>query len=280
MIRNIINAISTAIKSLFTNWKTTATFVLLYTLFVGAVYLFFTTPEARFWQVGLTFLLMLVMPILFFMLQSMGVNYTNLKLSELLSKAAREFWKLFIVTLPIILLTWLVIWSINKIDSSFTTGLREAANSASTATKIKEAEDRIKMLSTIVTFVNALIMYFIVPLFSIQLWIATLRDGMGQTLKNIFRIIFKAFAPRSVLTYVLGFVIFGVLPYYLITMRTPIKSPWMDLSVLGIRIIAALLFLLFGWIVTVGALSLLSPPLPENPLKVAPTNLSTEAVNI
>jgi hypothetical protein len=107
-----------------------------------------------------------------------------------------------------------------------------------------------------------LILYFLVPLFSIHLWIATLRDGFKQTLTGIFRVLLGAFAPRSVLTYLLGFVVFGVLPYFIITTRTPIKSPWLDLTVLGLRIALALLVALIGWVVTVGALSLLTPQTP------------------
>jgi hypothetical protein len=86
-----------------------------------------------------------------------------------------------------------------------------------------------------------------------------LRDGFKQTLKSIFRVVLRAFAPRSVLTYLIGFVVFGIVPYYILTMRTPIKSPWLDLTVLGLRIALALLVVLIGWVVTVGAMSLLQP---------------------
>jgi hypothetical protein len=258
MIRNIINAITNASRSLFGNWKTVAVFVVLHATFVFAVYLFFTTPEARMWQVALTFLLTLVIPILFFVLQTMGVEYVNSE-GNWLARVGREFWKPLLISLPVFALTWLVIWGLNKFDYTMTAGIREAASAAGTDAAYKAGEERIKTLAFTFTVVSALILYFLVPLFSIHLWIATLRDGIKQTLKGVFRVLFRAFAPRSVLTYLLGFVVFGVLPYFIITTRTPIKSPWLDLTVLGLRIALALLVALIGWIVTVGAMALLQP---------------------
>lgn len=282
MIRNIINAITTATQSLFGNWKTTAAFVVLYAIFVFAVYLFFTTPEARMWQVALTFLLTLLIPVLFFVLQTMGVEYVNGegKFSEWLARVGREFWKPLLISLPVIALTWLAIWGLNTLDTTLTAGIRDAAASAGTDAAYKAGEERIKTLALTFTVVSALILYFLVPLFSIHLWIATLRDGFKQTLKGIFRVLYRAFAPRSVLTYLLGFVVFGVLPYYIITMRTPIKSPWLDLTVLGGRIALALLVALIGWVVTVGALALLTPPTPTPVAKEAeapPLNVEAAA---
>jgi hypothetical protein len=258
MIRTIINAISTATRALFGNWKTAAVFVVLYAAFVFAVYLFFTTPEARMWQVALTFLLTLVIPLLFFVLQTMGVEYVNGE-GNWLARVGREFWKPLLVSLPVIALTWLVIWGLNKLDYTLTAGIREAANAAGTDAAYKAGEERIKTLALTMTVVSALILYFLVPLFSIHLWIAAVRDGFKHTLKGIFRVLLRAFAPRSVLTYLIGFVVFGVLPYYIITTRTPIKSPWLDLTVLGLRIALALLVVLIGWVVTVGAMALLRP---------------------
>ncbi len=261
MLRNIINAITTATRALFGNWKPAAVFVVLYAAFVFALYLFFTTPEARMWQVALTILLLLIIPVLFFVLQTMGVEYVNGErtFSEWLARVGREFWKPLLLSLPVFAVTWLVIWGLNKLDYSLTAGIREAANSASTDGAYQAGEARIKTLALFMTVVSALILYFIVPLFSMHLWIATLRDGIKQTLKGFLRVLLRAFAPRSVLTYLLGFVVFAVLPYYIVTTRTPIKSPWLDLTVLGLRIGLALLVLLIGWVVTLGALAILQP---------------------
>lgn len=263
MLRNIINAITSATRALFGDWKTMVVFVVFYAAFVFSLYLFFTTPEARLWQVALTLLLLLIIPILFFVLQAMSVNYTNAetKLNDLLVRAGREFWKLLLISLPLIALVWLLVWGINKLEFIGVTGIREAATSSD---KIKAGEERIKLINTIVFTVNGLLLYFILPLLSIQLWIAVSRDGFKQTLKSLGRVILRAFAPRSLLTYLLGFIVFGVLPYFIITTRTPIKSPWVDLSVLGIRIALALLVMLIGWVVTLGAMRILSTESVKN----------------
>ena len=257
MLRNIITALTSATRSLFGNWKTTIAFVLLYAAFVFSLYLFFTTPEARLWQVAFMFLLLLVIPLLFFVLQAMGLNYTNTptKLGALVGQAAREFWKLLLISLPFIVLFSLLVWGVNKLETIGVTGIREAANSSE---QFKTGEARIKLINTTAATVNGLLLYFILPLLAIQLWISTLRDGLKATLKSLARHIFRAFAPRAVVTYLLGFIVFGILPYYIITMRTPIKSPWLDLSVLGLRIVIALLALLFGWVVTLGAMKILT----------------------
>ncbi len=257
MLRNI----TTATRALFGNWKMLTVFVVLYAAFVFALYLFFTTPEARMWQVALTILLLLILPILFFVLQTLGVEYVNgdRNFSELLARAGREFWKPLLLSLPVIAVTWLVIWGLNKLDFTLTAGIREAANAAGTDAAYKAGEERIQSLAFMITVVSALILYFIVPLFSIHLWIAAVRDGIRQTLKGIFRVLLRAFAPRSVLTYLLGFIVFGVLPHYILITRTPSKITWLDWSLLGMRITLALLMVLIGWMVTVGAMTLLQP---------------------
>jgi hypothetical protein len=257
MLRNIINAISSATRALFSDWKTAIVFVALYAAFVFSLYLFFTTPEARMWQVALTFLLLLIIPILFFVLQAMGVNYTDseTKFNDLLKQAGRNFWKLLLISLPFIALIWFLVWGVNKLEFISVTGIREAAMSSE---QTKAGEERIKLIKTVATTVNGLLLYFILPLLSIQLWIAVLRDGFKRTLKGIGRVLLRAFAPRVVMTYLLGFLVFGVLPYFILTTRTPLKSPWMDLSVLGIRIALALLVILIGWMVTLGAMKILT----------------------
>ena len=260
MLRNILNALTSAVRTLFGNWQTVAAFVVLYAAFIFALYLFFTTSEANIWKIALSILLTIVLLILFFTLQVMGVNYSaqEYKLSTLLTQSVREFWKLLVLTLPLIILAGLVIWSVNKLGTSVTTGIREAAMSAGAEAKIKAGEERIKTLELITTIVTALLIYFIVPLFSIHLWITTLHDGIRQTLKSFGRIILRAFAPRSVLTYLLGFLMFGVIPYFIITTQAPLKNLWLNLSVLGLRITLALLIGLLGWVVTVGTLKLLT----------------------
>jgi hypothetical protein len=94
----------------------------------------------------------------------------------------------------------------------------------------------------------------VLPLAAIHLWIGTARDGLKQTFKSFLRILGRAYAPRSVLIYAIGFVFFAVAPYFLIVTKTPVSNAWLDAGLLVTRLLVAALFSLIGWVVTVGAL--------------------------
>ena len=256
MIQTILTSLRTSTQAFFGNWKKPGVFTALYALLVFALYLFFTTPEAKLWQIAFSILLIVLIPILFFVLQVMSVKYTNVDstLNDLLKRGFSECWKLFLISLPFILLTWLAMWGMTKLNTSMITRIENAP--AETTAQIKASEQNLKNLAWAFSAAWALLLYFILPLFSIQLWITTLREGFAPTLKRIFSVILRAFAPRSVITYLLGFIIFAVIPYFIITTRTPVKSPWLDLSLLGFRIALGLFIALAGWVVTVGSLSL------------------------
>ena len=86
------------------------------------------------------------------------------------------------------------------------------------------------------------------PFAAIQLWIATTREGLGAALKGIGRAVARAFAPRSVLIYAVGLLIFGVTPYFLIFTRMPVSNWWVEVGLLAARLALALIFVLFGWV--------------------------------
>jgi hypothetical protein len=98
-------------------------------------------------------------------------------------------------------------------------------------------------------------MCFALPLVAVHSWLAASRGGVGQVFKGIGRVIARALAPRSALIYAVGLIVFAVIPYFLIVPRTPAKNPWVDMTLLGARLALALLFILVGWVVTLGALS-------------------------
>ena len=57
----------------------------------------------------------------------------------------------------------------------------------------------------------------------------------------------------------IGFVFFAVLPYFLLFSKTQASSTWLDIGLLSGRLLLAVLLSLVGWVVTVGALTQLSP---------------------
>ncbi|MFN7926887.1 MAG: hypothetical protein U0Y68_02900 [Blastocatellia bacterium] len=266
MLQSIIQAITKATRAFFSNGKLAALFVLLYAVLVFFLYQFFTLPEARWWQVTLWFSLWLLIPACFFWLQAMSVQYVSGEQTpgDFLKQTGRAAGQILLISLPFIALVWLLVWGVSKIEFMTTTGMQEALQSAEPfdPKRFETVSTRIGYLHTAATTVTGLLLYFILPLLLLQLWISTVRDGLKTSFRRVGRLLLRAFAPRAVLTYLLGFVVFAVVPYFIITTRTPVKSPWLDLTVLGLRIALALLVALCGWVVTVGALTLLAPPLP------------------
>ena len=98
----------------------------------------------------------------------------------------------------------------------------------------------------------------VLPLASIHLWVEAANNGLKKAFRTSARTIAHAFAPRSFLTYAIGFVVFAIIPYFLVTRRTPITRPWLDVSLFGARLGLAALLSLIGWVVTVGALTRLA----------------------
>ena len=93
-----------------------------------------------------------------------------------------------------------------------------------------------------------------------HLWLSVARDGLRATLKRFHRVAGRAFWPRSVLAYTVGFFFFAFMPYFVIFTRTPVKAAWGELLLFGLRLALAFVFTLWGWAVTLGALAALTPP--------------------
>ena len=102
---------------------------------------------------------------------------------------------------------------------------------------------KVQSYATIITTLRYLLIGVVAPLLAIQLWI-------GTSLR-------KAFAPQSVFIYALGFLIFAVAPYFLINKTIPTERAWLELSLLLLRLSTAAVFILLGWVTTVGAISVL-----------------------
>jgi Na+/H+ antiporter NhaB len=81
----------------------------------------------------------------------------------------------------------------------------------------------------------------------------------------------RAFAPQSVLIYVIGFVIFAVIPYFLLFKTIPTTHAWLDISLFVARLAIVFALTLFGWVMTVKAISLLSTS-PLTPAEEQPAN--------
>jgi hypothetical protein len=72
-----------------------------------------------------------------------------------------------------------------------------------------------------------------------------------QSLRHVAR----AFSARAVLTYGIGMIVFALIPYFLITKRTPVSSGSLEIGIFGLRILLAFMLILFGWVMTMTALA-------------------------
>jgi hypothetical protein len=131
-------------------------------------------------------------------------------------------------------------------DESF----NRLATSANPARAARPVDWKLALLST----VRYLTFGLLLPLAAIHLWIATAREGLLGAIKRLPKHLARAFAPRSVLIYIAGFLVFGVVPYFLLFKTTTTKHAWIELSLLVVRLVVVFALTLFGWAITVRAL--------------------------
>ena len=255
MLKNVMNSIAAAVRGLLRNWRAVVAFLGLYLALLLALYFFVVTREASILQILLTLVLAIAAPILFFVLQAMGVSYTSdgTGIGALLRRSLRECWKLILISVPIILLAWLIVYLLSKLEINMLGGIRDAARVPRSAARTSEMPGR--WLEITFTTLRFLLLGIVLPLAAIHLWIVTTREGLVAALKGAGRAVMRAFAPRAVLIYAIGLVIFGVIPYFLIFTRTAVGNWWIEIGLLSARLALALIFVLFGWVITLGALT-------------------------
>jgi hypothetical protein len=217
MYSKSITAIISAVRTLFSNRRSLLLILAVYTGLLAAIYLFVSTREATISQLLLTFITVVVAPALFFVLQAIIVGPTSRNL-------IKNSLKLIAVSVPVIALTVLAVYGLNKLETH----------------------------PTIVTTVRYLLLAVIGPLLVVRLWIAV---GNGIRVRNVLT---RTFAPQSVFVYACGFLIFAVVPYLLLHKTVTLQRPWLELSLMILRLGLSALLILFGWVLTVRTLSILS----------------------
>lgn len=272
MLIKTFSSIAAAIRKVFANWSALLLMAIVYVALLVTLYFFVAVREASIAQVTLTFALAFIAPVLFFLLQAMIANGFSgdaepVSTSALAKSSLTSFWKFLVITLPLIALAILVIYLLAKYQSHLAatsdsaTQLHPMASSRTRGTRAP-----INWKSAALSTVRYLALGLVLPLAAIHLWLATARDGLVATIKKIGKLLARAFAPQSVLVYVVGFLIFAVIPYFLLFRTTPNKHAWLEIVLLAIRLAAVFALTLLGWVITVKAIALLnfkSDELPE-----------------
>ncbi len=247
-MKDALRDITETARGLVRDRRAMLLFFATYVALLAMLALFVTTREATIKEVLLTFAALVALPALFFMLQGMCVSYRETNgAGELLRRASKVFWKLIVASIPLIIAGVALYLLLGKFEARF-----------AMQPHVQGVQPRVEAGATwprvIFSTLRLLLFGLALPLASIHLWLALMRDDVRSVWRGIRPLMSKAFAPRSVTTYVCGLVLFGVLPYFLFISRTPFERAWLELTVLGARLLLAFSLMLLGWVVTVGAL--------------------------
>jgi hypothetical protein len=225
------SAMFSAVQLLFKSRRVLLMLVLAWVGLLCAVYLFASTREATISQLLLTFVVVIAAPALFFVLQAVSVTYADDPVSGgRIKKLLFDGLRLIVVSVPVMALVLLVVYGLNKVQTYV----------------------------TLATTLRYLLIAVIAPMLAIQLWIATTSSGLRALVKSMRGVVGKTFAPQSMFVYGCGFLLFAVIPYLLLQIGPSIERPWLELSVLTLRLAASAVLILLGWVTTVGALSILN----------------------
>ncbi len=228
MYTRSFSAMFSAVRLLFKSWRVLLVLLLLWAGLLTAVYPFASTREATIGQLVLTLVVVIAAPALFFVLQALSVTYAEG--GSRIRRLTIDCLRLVVVSLPVLGLTLLAVHALGKVQSHV----------------------------TLVTTLRYLLIGMIAPMLTIQLWITTTNTGLRSLVTSLRSVIRKTFAPQTVFVYACGFLIFAVIPYLMVQIGPLIERPWLELSVLVVRLAASALLILLGWVTTVGAMSILN----------------------
>jgi len=271
MLTDTFHSIATAARKVLKNWKSMVLIAIVYAALLAALYFFMAVREASIVQVALTFGLAIAALVLFFLLHAMiagGVaeridSDAELSIGSLIRRSAANLWKLVVISLPLIAVAVLVAYLLGKAQNYFAVS-PDAANdmlerAASSRTRNSERPPIDWPVATI-SSVRYLFFGLFLPLATIHLWLATVREGLWPAVRRIATHLSNAFAPQSVLIYIVGFLVFGLLPYLLLFKTTSTTEAWLEILLLVARLAGVFGLTLFGWVITVWALSLFATP--------------------
>jgi hypothetical protein len=279
MLIETFHSIATALRKLLKNWQSMVLLAIVYAALLAAVYFFMAIREASIAQVVLTFGLAIAAFVLFFLLHAIVVGGiagisagdpvadTEPGVGRLLKRSVANFWKLVVISLPLIALAVLIAYLLGKAQNYFwvePSAANDMLGPMAGPRSRSAARPPINWRMSIFSSLRYLSFGLLLPLATIHLWLATVRDGLWPAIRRIGTHLSRAFAPQSVLIYILGFLVFGLLPYFLLFKTIPTSKAWLEISLLVVRLAVVFALTLFGWVITVWALSLSSTP-PTHP---------------
>ena len=275
-----------SIATMFANFGALLVFATMYALLLIASYIFIWIREATILQVFVTYALMILIPIVFFILQASIINRAldqKLRWGVILIDTL----KFIVVFILVLLVAGLLYYLLNKLSARYPAPVVEilpipARGKPATPPATPPLHWPTLIFATL-RFVLAGVAF---PLVTIHFWIAVaggglrtlFSDGVKSFFKRFGSTLARAFSPDSVLIYGLGLIIFFVLPYVILSPVIRINSNKMEFVVFGLRLLLAFLFSLLGWVLTLTALARAVPSSPAEVSAASNVALPTESV--
>ena len=265
------------IATTFANLGALLVFAIIYAFLLVASYIFIWIREATISQVVATYALMILIPIGFFTLQASIINRVldqKFRWRVILIDAL----KFLAVTIPVLLLLWLLLYLLNKISARYPAPVVVAPPPVNHAVPAPLPAPPLHWPSLIFSTLRFVLFGAVLPLAAIHLWIAVAGGEFRTSFRRIGSALARAFSADSVLIYGLGLIIFVVLPYVILVPIFNISGNKTEFVVFGLRLLLAFLFSLIGWVSTLTALTRNVPALPAEVSAASDVALPTESV--
>jgi len=261
------------IATTFANLGALVVFAALYAFLLLASYLFIAIREATVWQVLVTYALIILIPLGFFVLQASIIDREldqKLRWRVILIDTLQ----FLVVTIPVLLIVWLLYYLLNKVAGRYpapVVALPPPPPVAHAAPPPPPPPMALHWPSLIFSTLRFALLGVAFPLATIHLWIAVAGGGFRSLFAPGAKLFFKrigsalatAFSSNSVLIYGLGLIIFFVLPYLALVPTFTVKGNKAEFIVFGVRLLLAFVFSLVGWVVTLTALTRAVSDLPR-----------------
>ncbi len=269
------------IKHLLTTPRALALLAALYAVLLATLYGFISIREATVSQVAITYIFFVLIPIEFFVLQAAILHCAHTQKFHW-PQIVRDAIKLAVITIPIVLLGFLVAYLLNKWQAHYPAPLPPLSLPG---TRTPPPAQPLHWPTVLFATVRLLLLAVALPLAAIHLWIevaaqdarSSFSGGAKSVLQRFGNAFARAFAFDSVLTFALGLIVFVVVPYEVLFLGHPPKGNKTDFAVFIARLLLVFLFTLIGWIVTLTMLAKLEPPPPVTVTKVSEARVEAAA---
>ena len=162
------------------------------------------------------------------------------------------------MSIPVVAISILTVYLLNKFQGRFGVPNAHPAAAVYALPTPSQSSKPLHWGTIAITTVRYFLLGVVTPLMLIQLWIPASNEGLLKCIRGAITRARSAFATSSVLIYMGGFLVFGALPYFLLFHKTSSPRAWLELGFFGTKLIAVFGLTLFGWLITIRALSMVT----------------------